>query len=121
MIRVTFIDGQKYSYVYYNCEIDKLELVTDYGQKEYIPYGNIIKVEKQVKDLTNEEELKLKLLAKTFIYDGTKYRVKYTMNNPRRYPEYYLDDYIDITQLVKMNNYCGKNYTNVYGDEMVNE
>lgn len=90
MVRVTFIDGQKYRYVYYDCEIDELELVTDYGQKEYIPYENIIKIEKQVKNLTLEECYKLGVNIDTYIN-------YYELNGQ----VLDFDDYIDITHLIK--------------------
>lgn len=97
MIRVTKgrkkFEG-KYSYV---C-LGQIVLVNEYNQRTYFHLKKITKIEKQVKDLTLVEMGKLHLAEKytdgNFTeLEGVVHLVKYKI--------YKLDNYIDITNIVK--------------------
>lgn len=75
----------------------QLVLVNEYNQRLYfyLKDKKLIKVEKQVKDLTVDEVIKLGLKPDGFTTSGFK-------KNDGKYTYHYeLDDYIDITKLVK--------------------
>lgn len=100
MIRITFKDGniQKFDYAIkddsesaYHCYYKD-----DYGISE--PISKIQKIEKQVKDLTIEEALKIENLTLVRNMQNSFLGITTDTNE---YPEIKsLDDYIDITDLV---------------------
>lgn len=96
MIRVTFKDGV--SWEYEQLYIEQLEnkiylLPIDYIWEKY-DKQEIVKIEKQVKDLTLEECLKLKLYHIELFQDCVDFIDDEETSS-------YYEDYIDITALVK--------------------
>lgn len=75
-----------------------LYLLTDDGQMIRYYLEDVKKIEKQVKDLTTEEWKKLGFYQVSVLITNDKLEI-YTENNERFV--FNLDDYIDITALVK--------------------
>lgn len=107
MIRVITIDSQDR---FYDCDrvIELKNACIDYEnetvwydgdwERDMLWFGEIIKIEKQVKDLTLEEMGKLHLAEKYTNSNFTKLEGAVHLGT---YKIYKLDDYIDITDLVK--------------------
>lgn len=96
MIRVTYKDNDVViveEYQYCNHQFQLHSFFDDSGCLS-LTEDNIIKIEKQVKDLTLEEMIKLKAR-----FSSDYWFEEYSVNT--RTKIYDLDDYIDITDLVK--------------------
>lgn len=97
MIRVTFRNEKQYEYIYCCFTPHQIGLTNMFNQTEYYPYGSIKKVEKQVKELTLEELSKLQY---TLIYDNDVVGIM-PIDSEDIKDMILIDDYIDITDLVK--------------------
>lgn len=100
MIRVTYKNCEVYKY--YKClvEADNNEIfLFDNAELSFIAkFNDIVKIEKQVKDLTLSEMGKLYLAEK--YTDGNFTELEGAVHL-ETYKIYKLDDYIDITDLIK--------------------